>query len=198
MSVGERGPEWTSQGVAELRAGDADRESVVEHLRIAAGEGRIDVTELEERLDRAYTAKTYGELDILVSDLTRERSPVSRFGADGEALVLKTRLSNIKQNGPWTVPPKIVAECKMLSIVIDFTESVCAHREVTVEARCGTGTIQLLVPQGWAVRIDGSSTNTAHISNKVTAPADPTSPTLRIVGHPRAGRIRIQQARRTR
>ncbi|MEB3960860.1 hypothetical protein OKJ48_11480 [Streptomyces kunmingensis] len=51
------------------------------------------------------------------------------------------------------------------------------------------------VPQGWAVRIDGSSTNTAHISNKATAPQDPTSPTLTVVGHPRAGRIKIKQTK---
>ncbi|GAU70567.1 hypothetical protein SSP35_20_00630 [Streptomyces sp. NBRC 110611] len=199
MMDGEQGPALTtSHGIVEPRAGHADREAVAEQLRVAAGEGRIDLAELEERIDRAYAAKTFGELDVLVADLLQERPSGSRPGTDAEPLVLKTSLSNIKQNGRWTVPRRITAECKMLSIVIDFTEATCVHRDVTVEARCGTGSIQLIVPQGWAVRVDGASTNTAHISNKATAPADPTSPTLTIVGHPRAGRIKIKQPRRRR
>jgi hypothetical protein len=44
------------------RAADADREAVAERLRIAAGDGRIDLAELDERLGLAYAAKTYGEL----------------------------------------------------------------------------------------------------------------------------------------
>ncbi|QKG22987.1 DUF1707 SHOCT-like domain-containing protein [Actinomadura verrucosospora] len=176
----------------EPRAGDADRESVAERLRIAAGDGRIDVAELEDRLDRAYTAKTYTELDALVADLPDEPS------TDSRPLVLKTHMSSIKQNGRWTVPRKIIAECKVLSIAIDFTEASCAHRDVTLEASCGTGNVRVLVPRGWTVRIDGSSTNTGHISNKATAPADPTAPTLTIIGHPRAGHIKIKQPRRPR
>ncbi|MGW1892394.1 DUF1707 SHOCT-like domain-containing protein [Streptomyces sp. NPDC002004] len=86
----------TPEYVVEPRAGDADREAVAEGLRIAAGNGRIDLTELEERLDRAYGAKTYRELDVLVADLG-ERPSGARPGTD--ALVLKTRLSNIEQGG---------------------------------------------------------------------------------------------------
>jgi hypothetical protein len=53
----------------ELRAADADRERVADRLRTAAGEGRLDAVELEERLERALTARTYAELNALVSDL---------------------------------------------------------------------------------------------------------------------------------
>ncbi|GAA2619937.1 cell wall-active antibiotics response protein [Streptomyces tubercidicus] len=119
---------------------------------------------------RAVRTKTYGELGALVADLPQERPSDSRSGTDAETLVLKPRLGSIEQSGRWTVPRRIVAECKMLHIVIDFTEATCAHRDVTVEASCGTGNIQLIVPQGWAVRIDGASTNTVHISNRATAP----------------------------
>lgn len=81
-------------------------------------------------------------------------------------------------------------------MVIDFTSALCAHRDVTLEARCGMGTIKLIVPRGWTVRIDGSSTNTSHISNKADAPTDPAAPTLTLIGHPRSGHIRIRQPRR--
>jgi Flp pilus assembly protein TadB len=54
---------------ATLRASDADREHVAERLRHAAGEGRIASEELEERLETAFSARTYGELDAVVVDL---------------------------------------------------------------------------------------------------------------------------------
>lgn len=63
-----------------LRAADSDRESVAEHLRRAAGEGRLCTEELEDRIGAALSARTYGQLDALVSDLPRagESSPRRR------------------------------------------------------------------------------------------------------------------------
>jgi Flp pilus assembly protein TadB len=52
-----------------LRAADRDREAVAERLRHAAGEGRLEPHELEERLHAALRARTYGELRWLTSDL---------------------------------------------------------------------------------------------------------------------------------
>ncbi len=56
---------------AHLRASDSDRESVAERLRSAAAEGRLLTEELEERLARAFRARTYGELDDVTADLPR-------------------------------------------------------------------------------------------------------------------------------
>jgi hypothetical protein len=52
-----------------LRASDSDREDVAERLRAATAEGRLLAGELEERLEVALHARTYGELDALVVDL---------------------------------------------------------------------------------------------------------------------------------
>lgn len=54
---------------ATLRASDADRERIAERLRHATGEGRLLAEELEERLERTFAARTYGELDAVVADL---------------------------------------------------------------------------------------------------------------------------------
>jgi hypothetical protein len=54
---------------ATLRASDADREEIAERLRKATGEGRLLAEELEERLEAAFGARTYGELDAVVADL---------------------------------------------------------------------------------------------------------------------------------
>ena len=197
MSDGEQGPDLTaSTRGAEPRAGDAEREQVAEKLRVAAGEGRVDLAELEDRLERAYRAKTYSELDALLADLPDQRPPGALAASASETMLLKTHGSTVKQNGRWTVPRRIVAECGLPNIIIDFTEASCAYLDVTVEASCGLGNIKLIVPRGWTVRIDGSSTNTSHISNKADAPTDPAAPTLTLIGHPRSGYIRIRQPRR--
>ncbi|MEU7675070.1 DUF1707 domain-containing protein [Micromonospora taraxaci] len=52
-----------------MRAADADREAVAERLRVALNEGRLDLHEYDERLQRAYSARTYAELDALLTDL---------------------------------------------------------------------------------------------------------------------------------
>jgi len=53
----------------EMRAGDRDRQAVAEKLKIALDEGRLDLGEYDERLQRTYSAKTYGDLQGLVTDL---------------------------------------------------------------------------------------------------------------------------------
>ena len=58
-----------------LRAGNADREQVVTQLHKAFEEGRLDVTELDERIAAAYAAKTMGELMPLTADLPSGRTP---------------------------------------------------------------------------------------------------------------------------
>ena len=58
-----------------VRAADADREATADRLRQHHAEGRIDVTEFQDRLDGTYQAKTVGELRQLVSDLPRDQQP---------------------------------------------------------------------------------------------------------------------------
>ena len=62
---------------SELRASYDDRDRVVELLRVSAGDGRLTAEELDERLELAMTARTYGELAKLVADLPAEGSVVS-------------------------------------------------------------------------------------------------------------------------
>lgn len=61
---------------AGLRASDADRERLVEVLKTGFAEGRLSQDEYNLRMERAYTAKTYGELGALVGDLPAYGYPV--------------------------------------------------------------------------------------------------------------------------
>jgi len=180
---------------AAQRAGDADRDAVAEMLRIAAGEGRIDLSELEERLGLVNAAKTYGELDLLVADLPQPPPSLTLSGADTDpaTLVLRTTTANIRQVGHWVVPKLITAESTTGWITIDFTRAYCRHQEVTVEVVTKTGWIQLILPEGWAARVGPLKTYSGHISNKAMDTPDPGAPTVIVTGDPVFGYIKIRQ-----
>lgn len=54
---------------AELRASDADRDAVATRLQTAVDEGRLSLSDYDERLRDAYASRTYRDLDRLTSDL---------------------------------------------------------------------------------------------------------------------------------
>jgi hypothetical protein len=54
---------------SHMRISDADRAATAERLRIALDEGRLDITEYDERVRSAYAATTYGELEPITADL---------------------------------------------------------------------------------------------------------------------------------
>jgi hypothetical protein len=58
-----------TSGPTALRASDGDRRAVAERLGTALTDGRLDVGEYDERLARAYAARTQGELAPLLADL---------------------------------------------------------------------------------------------------------------------------------
>jgi hypothetical protein len=53
----------------KIRAADADRDRTAALLREHLAAGRLTSEEFNERLDKAYAAKTMGELDQLLADL---------------------------------------------------------------------------------------------------------------------------------
>ncbi|WP_370616915.1 DUF1707 SHOCT-like domain-containing protein [Mumia qirimensis] len=156
----------------DMRAGDPDREHTADILRRAAGEGRIDIEELEERLERAYRAKTYRELDTLVADLpdgsTLSPTTAARLPAASrsEALQLKATMSDVERSGAWAVPARIHVSPAMGNVKLDFRNADCPHRMVEVEVKGGTGNVVLILPKGWAVDTDQLRTGWGAVKNK--------------------------------
>ncbi|HWG62897.1 MAG TPA: DUF1707 domain-containing protein [Streptosporangiaceae bacterium] len=56
-------------GDPRIRASDADRERTAALLREHLADGRLTAEEFHERLDKAYAARTLGDLDELLADL---------------------------------------------------------------------------------------------------------------------------------
>src|SRR3954462_11016242 len=53
----------------DMRVSDRDRQAAAERLRLALGEGRLDLLEYDDRLAKAYAPVTYGDLEPQFTDL---------------------------------------------------------------------------------------------------------------------------------
>jgi uncharacterized membrane protein len=60
-----------------MRAASTDRERAVDVLKAGFAEGRLTQEEYNYRMDRAYRAKTYGELAALTADLPAGAMPTA-------------------------------------------------------------------------------------------------------------------------
>src|SRR6266487_2524824 len=60
-----------------MRAASADRERAVDVLKAGFAEGRLTQDEYNERMNRAYTARTYAELMALTADLPAGAMPTA-------------------------------------------------------------------------------------------------------------------------
>ena len=56
-------------GRGNMRAAHEDRDRAVEFLKVAYSEGRLSKDEYDDRLEHALSARTYADLDQIVSDL---------------------------------------------------------------------------------------------------------------------------------
>jgi Domain of unknown function (DUF1707)/Domain of unknown function (DUF4190) len=60
----------------QMRTSDVDRDRVVERLNLAFSEGRLSRDEYDGRLENAFSARTYADLDQIVTDLPAARATV--------------------------------------------------------------------------------------------------------------------------
>jgi Domain of unknown function (DUF1707) len=81
--TGSRGVVGDQSALDRMRAADGDRKRVAEQLRSAHDEGRLTLTEYDERVQQAWAARTYGELAVLTADLPQVQAgsaPKARGG----------------------------------------------------------------------------------------------------------------------
>lgn len=67
---------WYGQNAPAMLAATADRERTVDVLKAGFGEGRLQRNEFDKRVARAYSARTVGELALLVADLPQGPMPM--------------------------------------------------------------------------------------------------------------------------
>ena len=94
----------------KMRAADADRDRVVECLNMAYSEGRLSKDEYDGRLENALSARTYADLDQLVTDLPAARTTAMTPVAKTNELAIASLACGLAQFmfGPVAAIPAIV------------------------------------------------------------------------------------------
>jgi hypothetical protein len=162
---------------SELRASHDDRDRVVELLRVSAGDGRLTAEELDERLELAMTARTYGELAKLVTDL-----PAAGYAADAPALRAKDvvridcRSGHAKREGRWVVPQRLEVKVTSGHVLLDFRDAVITQPALRIDAEVRSGHLTLVTKPGIVVDTDDVVVRSGHV--KVRAPWGPDVPEL--------------------
>lgn len=197
-----------------VRISDADRHQVAELLREAAAEGRLDVDELDERLEAAYAAKTYGDLVPITLDLPGgpdrvpevlrgsapaarpSRSPVVGPRHDSSYAVM----SETKRSGAWTVPAEHAALAVMGSVVLDLRDAELTARETVITANAVMGSVEVYVDAWTAVVVDGFGIMGSFQEgrSKVEAELEPGSPVVRVRGVALMGSVEVKRKGETR
>ena len=146
---------------AEMRASHEDRDIIIDQLRVAAGDGRIDGDELDQRIEAAMVARTYGELDRLIKDLppsTQQASLARRSEAEASQSITISH-GNTHKRGAWLVPRQLIITVRHGNVLLDFTEAVFSGpREVELVLDVRHGNLRILVPSGTA--LDSSAERT--------------------------------------
>lgn len=65
---------------SQMRPGNADRDKVIDRLQEAFADGRLADEEYDDRLQRALSAKTFGDLSALTRDIPGDRLPQPMSG----------------------------------------------------------------------------------------------------------------------
>lgn len=139
----------------DVRASDAEREATVARLRDAAGEGRLTLEELAERVEAADGARTRADLASLEADLPAASSP-----SPGLAPAPATRrLYGILGGDTLSGSVRLGRECRVINVMggadLDLTDAVLTEGELTIRVFSLWGGSNIHVPDGVHVEHHG-------------------------------------------
>jgi hypothetical protein len=181
-------------GPRDLRASDADRDGVIELLTAAAADGRLTADEHGERVQRAYTARTLGELAVLTTDLAGPAGQPFRLDTRTPVLGVFGRES---RGGRWVVPATLPVVAVCGEVQLDLRAALLQSQRVIVYATIIAGTLELIVPEGVTVETSGTAVLTRKI-NKTPRQSAAGMPVVEVRTLAVGGTIRVVSPRRSR
>lgn len=176
------------------RASDTDRIQIAQLLAYAAEQGRLQLTDYEDRLARAYAATTYQELDRLRADLPGAAIGPRRGGECNPApsTLLLALLGGFERRGRWNVPKKLTTFTLWGSGVLDLRYADFTSTEVDIRAYSIMGTQTILLPPEVNVEIHGHRVM-GGFDRKVVGEGTRGAPTVRIRGFSLWGDVGIKR-----
>ena len=188
---------------SQLRISDQERHQVAEILREAAGEGRLDLDELDSRLEATYAARTYADLVPITLDLPSHPHPLPAVRAAASSLVVPgpdkethvAIMSGFDRRGVWVVPEHLSVFCFWGGAELDLRQAKFAAQECVVTINAVMGGAQVIVPPHVNVKMEGTGIMGGYSgpSGLVDAELTPGSPTIRIRGVAIMGGVNVER-----
>jgi hypothetical protein len=176
-----------------VRASDRERDRAVEELKEHAVAGRLTLSELAERVERAYAASTRAELEALTRDLPsvgeaagppRKRRRLAAFAL----------LGDVKRRGRWRPAETSTAVALLGDVHLDLTEAEVERQELAITSIAALGDVVIVVPAG--VEVDVAALALVGDVEEAASEATvaPAAPRVRVRGLALVGDIRIERA----
>jgi class 3 adenylate cyclase len=202
----------------DVRIGDDDRQRVIDALSGHTGKGRLTLDEFAELAGRVYAARTRRDLDEVLGVLPDDvdiRPPVAAGGAASAptggtgASPPETTPSSPRRRfvaimggtaarGRWRAPGRITAFAFWGHVKVDLRQAAIDERVVEVTAWAIMGSVEVVVPDGIPVDLDGmvlmggSSDNT----RRSEVPPLPHAPLIRVHARGLWGGVTARTSRR--
>jgi Domain of unknown function (DUF1707) len=184
-----------------LRASDADRDRVIELLRAAVADGRLDQAEFDERLDATLAARTIDALAPITADLIAAPGsrgalplPLPLAGTPAEPatelITIKERHGTVRRDGRWTLPHRLALRTAWCNVLLDLTSAVRSGPELIIELRVRGGNVELVLAPGMVV--DANELSVRHSRLAISRDAGDNTPEtlyVHLAGRMKHGRI---------
>jgi len=162
-----------------IRASDDEREAIVDRLRTAAGEGRLTLDDLAERLDRALAAVTRADLEPLVADLP-EHSASAPSGDKARRWIVGI-MGGGDHRGRWRVASRCTVVNVMGGAHLDLTAATVEDLETEIRVFSLMGGSDIIVPHGVHVELSGFAFMGGNdLRVEEAAPPPPSAPVVRV------------------
>jgi hypothetical protein len=166
----------SSRQARDLRASDTDRDRVLALLAEAVSDGRLTPEEHSERVQRACSARTLGELAELTTDLAVPSAQPVRL--DG-GRVIAGIFGPARRDGRWVVPENLTVTAMFGEVEVDFTQAILQASRVQVYATVVGARLRLIVPDGVSVVVGGHMV-LGRKRGSTPPPAGPDTPVIEV------------------
>jgi hypothetical protein len=181
---------------SDLRASDDDRERVVEVLAAAAADGRLTLEEHSHRVQRAYQARTLGQLAVLTTDLVSAAGQPLQLD---DSRTVTAFFATVQRDGRWVVPDRLTVTAVGGQVILDLREALLQGMHTVLHATLVGGQLHLVVPERVRVVVS-KSRQPARVQPDLATRRTPVpagSPLVEVRSFIVAGRVHVHAPRRS-
>jgi class 3 adenylate cyclase len=182
-----------------VRIADAERDRAVAFLRHHCADGLITLDEFSDRVGLVFAASTTADIERVTNDLpaletattaattqARRRHPirwtVSMFGSN-------------QQKGRWRIEGETAAVSVMGGCQLDLRQAEVVGEEAVITAIAFMGGVDIIVPEGIEVVLEGFSLMGGSSRNIKPVPTLPGSPLIRVRAFAFMGGVTVRSRR---